>query len=161
MPEIGTSGSMSGDGKRSVAERPKLPRPSSTLPFRCSSRRSSLLAIGAIADAPEAPDYWRWLASHRLTLRARVRDSGLAEIPRTVLLVQTIAGDQLVAMGAVPPNDWALTRKDIRIVFTDIEMPGSMDGIRLARAIRNRWPPIELVLTSGKHQFETRGLFLP
>ena len=34
MPEIGTSGSMSGDGKRSVAEWPKLPRPSSTLPER-------------------------------------------------------------------------------------------------------------------------------
>ncbi len=34
MPEIGTSGSMSGDGKRSVAEWPKLPRPSSTLPTR-------------------------------------------------------------------------------------------------------------------------------
>jgi hypothetical protein len=32
MPEIGTSGSMSGDGKRSVAEWLKLPRPSSTLP---------------------------------------------------------------------------------------------------------------------------------
>ena len=34
MPEIGTSGSMSGDGKRSVAEWLKLPRPSSTLPNR-------------------------------------------------------------------------------------------------------------------------------
>jgi hypothetical protein len=34
MPEIGTSGSMSGDGKRSVAEWLKLPRPSSTLPKR-------------------------------------------------------------------------------------------------------------------------------
>jgi hypothetical protein len=33
MPEIGTSGSMSGDGKRGVAESPKLPRPSSTLPL--------------------------------------------------------------------------------------------------------------------------------
>jgi hypothetical protein len=33
MPEIGTSGSMSGDGKRGVAEWPKLPRPSSTLPI--------------------------------------------------------------------------------------------------------------------------------
>ena len=33
MPEIGTSGSMSGDGKRGVAEWPKLPRPSSTLPL--------------------------------------------------------------------------------------------------------------------------------
>ena len=34
MPEIGTSGSMSGDGKRGVAAWPKLPRPSSTLPSR-------------------------------------------------------------------------------------------------------------------------------
>src|SRR4029079_11437482 len=40
-------------------------------------------------------------------------------------------------------------RKDIRIVFTDIDMPGSMDGLKLAHAIRERWPPIELILTSG------------
>jgi CheY-like chemotaxis protein len=44
------------------------------------------------------------------------------------------------------------SRKDIRIVFTDIEMPGSMDGLKLARAIRDRWPPIGLILTSGRHQ---------
>ena len=40
-------------------------------------------------------------------------------------------------------------RPDIRIVFTDIDMPGSMNGLKLARAIRERWPPIELILTSG------------
>ena len=40
-------------------------------------------------------------------------------------------------------------RKDIRIVFTDIDMPGSMDGLRLAHAVRKRWPPIELIVTSG------------
>jgi hypothetical protein len=60
------------------------------------------------SSKPIAADFgWMRLRdSHRLTLRARVRDFGLAEIPRTVLLVQTIAGDQLVAMGAVPPNAW-------------------------------------------------------
>jgi CheY-like chemotaxis protein len=42
------------------------------------------------------------------------------------------------------------SRFDIRIVFTDIEMPGSMDGMRLAALIRGRWPPIELILTSGR-----------
>jgi CheY-like chemotaxis protein len=42
------------------------------------------------------------------------------------------------------------TRSDVRIVFTDIEMPGSMDGLTLAQAIRGRWPPIELILTSGR-----------
>jgi CheY-like chemotaxis protein len=55
-------------------------------------------------------------------------------------------------------------RKDIRIVFTDIDMPGSMDGLKLARAIRDRWPPIELILTSGhfdvpKSAIPERGLF--
>ena len=55
-------------------------------------------------------------------------------------------------------------RKDIRIVFTDIDMPGSMDGLRLARAIRERWPPIELILTSGHvdvtdSDVPERGLF--
>ncbi len=41
------------------------------------------------------------------------------------------------------------TRPDVRIVFTDIEMPGSMNGLRLAACIRDRWPPIEIILTSG------------
>jgi two-component system, response regulator PdtaR len=40
-------------------------------------------------------------------------------------------------------------RKDIRIVFTDVDMPGTMDGLKLAHAIRTRWPPIELIVTSG------------
>jgi CheY-like chemotaxis protein len=40
-------------------------------------------------------------------------------------------------------------RKDIRIVFTDINMPGSIDGLKLAHAIRKRWPPIELIVASG------------
>ena len=57
------------------------------------------------------------------------------------------------------------SRQDIRIVFTDINMPGSIDGLRLGHAIRNRWPPIELVLTSGqmllrKEDMPERGLFL-
>ena len=40
-------------------------------------------------------------------------------------------------------------RTDIRIVFSDIDMPGSMDGLKLASAIRGRWPPIDLIVTSG------------
>ena len=56
------------------------------------------------------------------------------------------------------------SRKDIRIVFTDIDMPGSMDGLKLARAVRDRWPPIELILTSGhfdvpEDKIPERGLF--
>jgi CheY-like chemotaxis protein len=39
---------------------------------------------------------------------------------------------------------------DIRVVFTDINMPGSMDGLKLAHYVRGRWPPIKLIITSGQ-----------
>lgn len=39
---------------------------------------------------------------------------------------------------------------DITVVFTDVEMPGSMDGLLLAAVVRDRWPPIALLVTSGK-----------
>ena len=38
---------------------------------------------------------------------------------------------------------------DIQLVITDINMPGSMDGLRLAAAIRDRWPPIRLIVVTG------------
>jgi two-component system, response regulator PdtaR len=41
-------------------------------------------------------------------------------------------------------------RSDVRVVFTDIHMPGSMDGLKLAHAVRNRWPPIRIIVTSGR-----------
>jgi two-component system, response regulator PdtaR len=41
------------------------------------------------------------------------------------------------------------TRNDIGIVITDIKMPGSMDGLKLAAAVRGRWPPIKIIITTG------------
>jgi len=41
------------------------------------------------------------------------------------------------------------SRSDIRLVFTDVNMPGSMNGLRLAHAVRDRWPPVELLVTSA------------
>ena len=41
------------------------------------------------------------------------------------------------------------THPDIRVLFTDIDMPGSMDGLLLAAAVRDRWPPVKIVITSG------------
>lgn len=41
------------------------------------------------------------------------------------------------------------SRNDIRAVFTDIKMPGSMDGWKLAGAVRGRWPPIHLLIASA------------
>jgi CheY-like chemotaxis protein len=55
---------------------------------------------------------------------------------------------------------------DISIVFTDIEMPGSMNGLKLAHAVTGRWPPIRIIATSGRCKVRdgdlpTGGRFLP
>ena len=40
--------------------------------------------------------------------------------------------------------------RTIRLVLTDVDMPGGMDGIRLAHYVRDRWPPMQLIVISGK-----------
>lgn len=55
---------------------------------------------------------------------------------------------------------------DIRILFTDVDMPGSMNGVALAFAVRNRWPPVQIIITSGyarfpQSQLPSGGLFVP
>jgi DNA-binding NtrC family response regulator len=57
------------------------------------------------------------------------------------------------------------SRDDVRAVFTDVHMPGSMDGLGLARVVAERWPAVVLLLTSGKTDIKqsdlpTRGRFL-
>jgi CheY-like chemotaxis protein len=57
-------------------------------------------------------------------------------------------------------------RTDVMIVFTDVQMPGSMNGLRLAEAVRGRWPPIKIVATSGQinvseDDLPDGGRFLP
>jgi DNA-binding LytR/AlgR family response regulator len=58
------------------------------------------------------------------------------------------------------------SRTDIRVVVTDINIHGSMDGLKLAHAVRTRWPPIKLVVTSGqifpaKTDLPEGGRFVP
>lgn len=48
------------------------------------------------------------------------------------------------------PEVWAL--------FTDIDMPGSMDGLVLAGRVANRWPRIRLVVTSGRYGLRDRDI---
>ena len=47
---------------------------------------------------------------------------------------------------------------DIEVLFTDIEMPGSMDGLRLAHAVKDRWPPVKIVSTSAYLEFHSSHL---
>ena len=41
---------------------------------------------------------------------------------------------------------------EIQLMFTDIDMPGSMDGLKLAAAVRDRWPPVKIIVASGHRQ---------
>ena len=56
--------------------------------------------------------------------------------------------------------------KEIRLIFTDVDMPGSMDGLKLARYVRGRWPPAKIIVTSGhvkvdEEHLPTGALFIP
>jgi CheY-like chemotaxis protein len=90
---------------------------------------------------------------------------GLVESTRPVVLIvedelvlRMNALDMIAAAGfevveaanADQAIDILESRRDITVVFTDIQMPGSMDGLKLARAVRGRWPPIKIVATSGR-----------
>lgn len=46
----------------------------------------------------------------------------------------------------------------IRLVFTDIDMPGSMNGLKLAAAVRDRWPPVRIIATSGRFKVQAGDL---
>jgi two-component system, response regulator PdtaR len=54
---------------------------------------------------------------------------------------------------------------DIRILFTDLVMPGSLDGLKLAHYVRDRWPPVKIIIASGHPKLGVldmpwRGAFL-
>jgi CheY-like chemotaxis protein len=40
-------------------------------------------------------------------------------------------------------------RSDIKVLVSDVRMPGSLNGYRLAQRARERWPHMEIVLVSG------------
>jgi CheY-like chemotaxis protein len=51
------------------------------------------------------------------------------------------------------------SRDDIALLFTDIQLPGSIEGLKLARTVRERWPPIKIILVSG--QFKPSSSDIP
>jgi len=46
----------------------------------------------------------------------------------------------------------------INLLLTDIDMPGSMDGLKLAAAVRRRWPPVKIIVTSGQVELSDADL---
>jgi len=93
-----------------------------------------------------------------------VEDEGLIRM-NAIAMVEDAGFQAIAATDADEAIRILESRSDIRAVFTDVHMPGSMDGIRLASVVRSRWPPVALILTSGhtdvvESDLPTGGRFL-
>ena len=80
--------------------------------------------------------------------------------------VETAGFDVLEASDADEAIAILAVRNDIRLIFTDVHMPGSMDGLKLTHFVRDRWPPVKIVATSGRVRITDSdlpegGRFLP
>ena len=64
--------------------------------------------------------------------------------------VEAVDADQTIAV--------LESRSDIDLLFTDIQMPGQMDGLKLAHAVHKRWPPIKIILVSGQLKLTTTDI---
>jgi two-component sensor histidine kinase len=88
-------------------------------------------------DSPELPRVL--IVEDEMLLRMRavdiVEDAGFSP-------VQAVNADQALSI--------LESRSDISLLFTDIQMPGSMDGLKLAHAVHDRWPAIKIILVSGQ-----------
>ena len=83
-----------------------------------------------------------------------------------VAIVEDGEFDVAEAANAIEAISILEKRIDIRAVFTDVQMPGAIDGLLLADLIRTRWPPIKIVATSGRFRLRDDdlpegGRFLP
>lgn len=47
---------------------------------------------------------------------------------------------------------------EIQLIFTDVNMPGSIDGLKLAHYVRGRWPPVKIIVTSGYAKIQNSDL---
>src|SRR4051794_17043193 len=69
---------------------------------------------------------------------------------RAVDIVQDAGFIPVEAVNADEAIQILESRNDIMVLFTDIQMPGSMDGLRLAHLVHTRWPHIKIILVSGQ-----------
>src|ERR1700754_3090866 len=69
---------------------------------------------------------------------------------RAVDIVEDAGFNPIEAVNADDALAILESRPDIEMLFTDIQMPGSMDGLKLAYAVHERWPQIKIILVSGQ-----------
>lgn len=83
-----------------------------------------------------------------------VEDEMLLRI-RAVEMVEDAGFTSVEAVDADEAVAILESRSDIALMFTDVQMPGTMDGLKLAHIVHKRWPPIRIILVSGQLKLET------
>ena len=69
------------------------------------------------------------------------------------------AGFNVFQVGSAEEAIIVLQREPtIRVVFTDVDLPGAMDGLALAHYVHHRWPPTILLVSSGRAVLDSVGL---
>src|SRR5580704_12960294 len=74
---------------------------------------------------------------------------------RAVDIVEDAGFTPIEAVNADEALSILESRSDISLLFTDIQMPGSIDGLKLAHAVHKRWPSIKIILVSGQVSLST------
>lgn len=64
--------------------------------------------------------------------------------------IQDAGFEVIEAANAQEAVDILNGRSDVGVLFTDVDMPGRLDGLALARLVHEQWPSIRLVVTSGR-----------
>ncbi|MCV9965684.1 response regulator [Pararhizobium sp. BT-229] len=62
------------------------------------------------------------------------------------------------ASNATQAIEVLIANSRIEVMFTDVDMPGGVDGLKLAASVRDRWPPIKIIVTSGHRKIDVDAL---
>jgi CheY-like chemotaxis protein len=77
-----------------------------------------------------------------------VEDEALIRILGAAMLVD--AGFRVVEAGdSSEAPEFLESDCDVQLLFTDVNLPGAIDGLALARRVHERWPRIGIIVVSG------------
>ena len=62
------------------------------------------------------------------------------------------ASHSVVAVSNADKAIECLSSCEVDLILTDMDVPGTMDELKLAVAVRDRWPPVKIIVVSGKHR---------
>lgn len=110
-----------------------------------------MLGSGWKFGAMSSQDGAKWVTVLVVEDETVIREAAVEMLERAGFRVlPAVTGDEALEVLAAQEE-----QRGVNVIFTDIRMPGPLDGLRLARLTRQRWPWVQAVVTSG------HGIALP